>query len=135
MAHQGHVSLVPQSHTLKTVWQMDSVKQMEQPAFPLYDLDTLAPGVANPLGVWARFKSWLNKWRDLLALCCILIFVCHFVADLCTVVALAVKAGPTAAITVWLHIYDYHRQLYKTSVKQHLSANISTEDSCGGRPS
>ncbi|MCP3668735.1 MAG: hypothetical protein GY696_40675 [Gammaproteobacteria bacterium] len=57
----------------------------------LYYLDMLAPGVANLLGVWARFKSWLKEWRDLLVLCCILLFVCRFAGNLCTVVAAAVR--------------------------------------------
>ena len=69
-------------------------------SIPMYDLEMLAPGVANPLGAWARLKSWLKEWGDFLALCCILIFVFRCAADLCTVVAAALKAGPTVVITV-----------------------------------
>ncbi|MCP3665006.1 MAG: hypothetical protein GY696_21335 [Gammaproteobacteria bacterium] len=98
-------------------------------SIPLYNLDILAPGVDNLLGAWAKFKSWLKDWRDFLALCCILIFVFCCEADLCTVAAAAIKAGPTMAIMVGRQIYDYHQQLYITSVKQHLSENVGTEDS------
>ena len=48
---------------------------MEVASIPLYDLDMLAPGVANLLGAWAKFKSLLKDWGDFVALCCILIFV------------------------------------------------------------
>ena len=98
-------------------------------SIPLYDLDMLAPGMANMLGDWAKFKSLLKDCGDFLALCWILIFVFRCEADLCTVAAAAIKAGPTMAIMVGRQIYDYHQQLYMMSVKQHLSENVSTEDS------
>ncbi len=40
-------------------------------SIPLYNLDMLAPGLANLLGAWAKFKSLLKDWGDFLVLCSI----------------------------------------------------------------
>ena len=42
---------------------------------PVYSLAKLSPGSLNPLGIWAKFRTWLRDWGDVMALFCILIFL------------------------------------------------------------
>ena len=69
----------------------------------------------------------MRELGDFLVFYCDLIFVCRFAANFCAVVAATVKVGPTVAMGFGRQLNDTHRQLYLTSVKQHLSTSVSVE--------
>ncbi|MCP3668393.1 MAG: hypothetical protein GY696_38895 [Gammaproteobacteria bacterium] len=67
---------------------------------PVYNLAKLSPGILNPLGMWAKFRTWLREWGDVMALFCILIFIGTTAGNLTTIIVAAVKAGLEAAADV-----------------------------------
>ena len=107
----------PAGSTLQAVTSRNCLadsKCEEECSIPLYNMDMLAPRAINPLRFCARFRMGRVFGLMLHTDLCVL-----FRGRLFTVVAVAVKAGPTVAMTVGRHLYDSHRQLYRTTVKQH----------------
>ena len=74
---EWHSKIMFPSYQEATLWSVtyrnclaDGQCEMDGAAsIPLYDLDMLAPGMANMLGDWAKFKSLLKDCGDFLALC------------------------------------------------------------------
>ncbi len=108
--------------------------QIDQPwtaaaNIPVYNLAKLSPGLDNPLGIfWNRFREWLRDLDDVLTLIYIILFVGWTAADVCTIGAAAVKARPWVAVAVGRRLYDTHCQLYQTTMKQHRTTSVSTEN-------
>ena len=49
---------------------------------PVYSLAKLSPSSLNPLGLWTKFRGWLQERGDVLALICILIFISTTAANI-----------------------------------------------------
>ncbi len=91
---------------------------------PVYSLAKLSPGILNPLGLWARFQTWLREWGDVMALCCILIFIGTTAGNLTTIIVAAVKAGPEAAAKVGRRIYAYPHHVMNLTLQDHQKPNL-----------
>ncbi|MCP3666910.1 MAG: hypothetical protein GY696_31190 [Gammaproteobacteria bacterium] len=92
---------------------------------PFYSLAKLSPGTLNPFGVWNRFRGWLWEFGDILALVCIFIFGFTTAANVCTIVAAAVRVGLRGAMAVGWRLYDTHRQTFQDTLREHKTTPVS----------